>query len=273
MRAPILLPLPVVALLAACPPPGPGDDGDPPGPVAALGGMLLAQDREPESFWQASASFTTPSAEPNPACNVEDVGGCTFTQCQSAADLAPVEPQAHLDAGALTIASEAREAVLTRDADGIYTGVRTDNEEFFQNGGELFAEAAGGADIEAFNLAVPRAPTPLQMVTPPLASVTVRVTEALVTEWTGNSEGDVIFTLASANLLARCSAPSTAGGFDIPAEIIGRFPLGEGTLTIDNHVVVTADLGDNRSATFTAATQPTSATGANANYFVTFAAP
>jgi hypothetical protein len=265
-----LIALPLLALLAACPPDAPGDDdgGDPPVDVV-LGGVVLEQDRAP--FWQASASLAAPVD--NAACTIEeDVGGCTFATCD--VDAAPIAPGAHLDAGAITVESTARSVTLVRDGGDERYGVeRVDGEEFFENGGELFAEATGGDDVEGFTLTM-RAPTPLQMVTPPLASVTVRVTEALETEWTGSSQGELLFTLSNPfGLSATCTAPATAGGFAIPAEVIGRFPLGDGSLSIVGRVVVTADLAEARHVTFTTQTPATSAVGVNANYFVTFAAP
>lgn len=269
------LPLAILAAFfsfTACPPDAPGDDGGDPPVDVILGGVVLEQDRAP--FWQASASFAEPVAN---GCEAEEIGGgCTLLTCQPGEGGVAPEPAqiGHLDAGAVTVESEARTATLVRDADGLYAAQRVDGEEFFENGGELFATATGGADVEGFTLTL-RGPTPLQIVTPPLASVTVRVTEPLDTEWTGASQGELSFTLSDnvGALRATCTAPSAAGAFAIPAEIIGRFPLGEGTLSIIGRVAVTADLANARHVTFTAQTPATSATGTNANYFVTFAAP
>lgn len=271
LLAPVALTLALT--LAACPPDAPGDDGGDPPVDTVLGGVVLEQDRAP--FWQASAAFAEPVA--NDQCTVEDVGGCTFVTCQAAgADvpIAPAAPAPHLDAGAVTVESEAKSVTLVRDDDGRYAAQRVEGEEFFENGGELFAEATGGADVEGFTLTL-RAPTPLQMVTPPLASVNVKVTDALPLEWTGTSQGDVRIALRdNVGLLSvTCTAPSTTGGFAIPAEAIGRFPLGEGSMTVTGAVEVTADLASARHVTFTARTAATSAVGVNANYFVTFNAP
>lgn len=260
----------IVLVLAGCPPDSPGDDGgggDPPEDVV-LGGVILEQDRAP--FWQASAAFAEPVARAS--CTQEAVGGCALFTCDTAA--APVAPAAHLDAGAITVASVDKSITLVRDdADGRYGVERVDGEEFFENGGELSAEATGGDDVEGFTLEL-RAPTPLQMTTPPLASVTVKVTEALPLEWTGTSQGDVRIILSNAlGLSATCIAPSTAGAFAIPAEVIGRFPLGDGSMSVTGQVVATGNLANARHVTFTAQTAATSAVGVNANYFVTFSAP
>lgn len=265
-----LFAVPLLLLSSACPPdaPGGGDDGGDPAVDVFLGGVVLEQDRAP--FWQASASFAEPVA--NDACTEEEVAGCRFFTCDTEA--APIAPAAHLDAGAVTVESTATSVTLVRDdADGRYGVERVEGEEFFENGGELFVEATGGDDVEGFTLTT-RAPTPLQMVTPPLASVTVRVTEALELEWSGTSQGELLFTLSNTlGASATCTAPSAAGAFAIPAEIIGRFPLGEGALSVVGRSVVTTALADARHVTFTAQTAATSAVGDNANYFVTFAAP
>lgn len=264
-----LLALPLLLLSSACPPDAPGDDGGDPPVDVVLGGVVLEQDRAP--FWQASASFAEPDSAGG-ACTEEDVAGCAFFTCE--ANAAPVAPAAHLDAGAITVATSAKSITLVRDeADGRYGVERVDGEEFFENGAELSAEATGGDDVEGFTLEL-RAPTPLQMVTPPLASVTVKVTDPLPLEWTGSSQGDVRITLSNATgLSATCTAPSTAGAFAIPAEVIGRFPLGDGSMSVTGQVTATANLANARHATFTAQTPATSAVGVNANYFVTFAAP
>lgn len=263
-----LLLVPFASLLLACPPDAPGDDGGDPPEAVVLGGIVLEQDRAP--FWQASAAFAEPSA--NSACTEEDVGGCAFFTCDTEA--APIAPAAHLDAGAITVASADKSITLVRDdADGRYGVERVDGEEFFENGGELSAEATGGDDVEGFTLEL-RAPTPLQMVTPPLASVSVKVTEALPLEWTGSSQGDVRISLSNAlGSSATCNAPSASGAFAIPAEVIGRFPLGEGSMSVTGQVVATANLANARGVTFTTQTAATSAVGVNANYFVTFTAP
>ena len=112
------------------------------------------------------------------------------------------------------------------------------------------------------------------MVSPPLASVTVKVTESLPLEWTGASQGDLRIVLSNTlGLSATCMTSSTSGAFDVPAEVIGRFPLGDGAMSVTGEVVATANLENARHATFTAQTRATSAVGANANYFVTFSAP
>lgn len=269
-----VLPTAILAALplVACPPDVPGDDGGEPPVDVMLGGVVLEQDRAP--FWQASASFAEPVAN---GCEEEEIGGCTWLTCQPGeGGVAPQEPAqtGHLDAGAVTVESEARTATLVRGADGRYAAQRVDGEEFFDNDGELFATATGGGDVEGFTLTL-RGPTPLQMVTPPLSSVTVRVTEPLDTAWTGTSQGELLFTLSDnvRALRATCTAPSSAGAFSIPAELIGRFPLGEGTLSIIGRVAASVELDNARHVTFTAQTPATSATGTNANYFVTFAAP
>ena len=258
----------IVMTLAACPPDAPGDDGGDPPVDVVLGGVVLEQDRAP--FWQASASFAEPAD--NAACTVEEnVGGCTVVTCDTTA--APIAPGAHLDAGAVSLESATTNATLVRDDDGRYGVVRADGEEFFANGEELTAEAAGGDDVAGFTLTL-NAPTPLQMVSPPLASVTVKVTEALPLEWTGTSQGDVRIVVANTlGLSATCTTPSTSSAFDVPAEVIGRFPLGDGSMSVTGEVVTTANLDNARHATFTAQTPATSAVGVNANYFVTFAAP
>jgi hypothetical protein len=264
----ILAVLPLMLLLSACPPDAPGDDGGDPPVDVALGAVVLEQGRAP--FWQARAFFAEPVA--SELCTVEEVAGCTFFTCEE--EVEQPEDPASLDAGAVTVESEAKTVTLVRDGEGHYGSERVDGEEFFENGGELFAEATGGDDIEGFTLTL-RAPTPLQMVTPPLASVTVKVTEALPLEWSNVSQGDVRVIIGdnTGRLGATCIAPSAGGGFAIPAEVIGRFPVGEGSMSVTGQVVATANLANARHVSFHAQTPATSAVGVDANYFVTFAAP
>lgn len=264
MRA---LTLAALALLCACPPPVTGDDDDDddtPPEIVEVGQLAV---RQQAIGYGVSAVF--PSEPIDTGCDApEDVAGCVLTRCPDGAsgDLPP-----SLDAGDITVSSEAVHTLTFGDG---YAPVVVNEGAFFLNRGEISVDAVGGADVGAFAVDF-LAPTRIQITTPPLQAVNVRVTNPIAIEWSNSSEGVVRATLLDANatLFATCEGAGNGGGFEIPAEIVGRFPLGGGSLAIESAVSASASVDAASRVAVLATTTATSATGGPALYNVNFEAP
>ena len=268
MRA---LPLILVAVLSACPPIDEPEIVDPPpAEVVSFGSVTVLQAVQSH---QVQAFFDDVSAPALAAgCTSQEIVGCTLVTCD--APVPPAEANApSLDAGSITVKSPRLEHTLTLGEDGAYETISVEAGEFFLNAEEIKANVAGGADADVVALAV-FAPTRIQLTTPPLQSVNVSVLDPIDIAWSNSSAGELEATLTDAGLtrVATCKASAQGSGMSIPAEIVGRFPVGGGRLELAVATTTTTTV-DTTLVTFRAVSSVTSPTGTAASYNVFFQAP
>lgn len=261
---PLLVAMP---MLSACPPVPTVVEDPPARAVVSLGGVTIQQG---VGQFQLSALFA--QEEEETACTSEELAGCTLTVCEIAAELPVV--LSSLDAGAVTVTTPSVQHTLTRGDGGSYQTLVVDDAELFLNAEELEASIAGGADVAAVAMTVV-APTRIQLTAPPLQSVNVRLTDSLPVAWSNRSAGDVVATLTDDALLqsAVCTAPAGGGVLAIPKEVIGRFAVGGGRLSLAVTSRTVSDVDDAHAVSFTTTSTVTSPTGGAGQYTVFFQAP